>query len=252
MAQNIKKLQVVFPAGKVLFDEGERTKEMFILLKGCVEVYKGGNLLASINASGSFIGEMATLLNAPRTAMVKTKEKSVMLKVEPEDVDVLFKVTPELGYNLSKSLAERLVMMTEKAMSMKSGSAGAPEKPDAQQTETKETLSKDQISNAEKEMKDEKEAPQSMEDIVQFLTRTEVHKDVMRYYFNFIGSTQPLSQIIDSLLCPEMLVKLILAEYKKSGFIKVEGDTVEYLFVEEAQDIIENWIFQHGLFRFAS
>ena len=34
MAKNIKKLQVVIPENTVLFDEGDTSKEMYILLKG--------------------------------------------------------------------------------------------------------------------------------------------------------------------------------------------------------------------------
>lgn len=243
MGKNINKLQVVVPAGEVLFDEGETTKEMYILLKGCVEVVKGDAVVAYINASGSFIGEMATLLDAPRTAMVRTKDKSVMLKVMPEDVDVLFKVTPELGYNLSKSLAERLAIMTEKAMAA-GGAAPAKEEED-------EKASKEEIAEAEKEMEEEKEVPESEEDIVKFLTRTEVHKDVFRYYFNHLGETENMQKIIDGLLCPDMLIKLILAEYQKCELVQVGEGSIEYLFNEKLHEQAEEWVFSNGLFRHA-
>jgi CRP/FNR family transcriptional regulator, cyclic AMP receptor protein len=247
MSQNIKKLQVVIPEKTVLFDEGDSTKEMYILLKGEVEVLKNEKPLAVINANGSFIGEMATLLDAPRTAKIQTTTKSVFLKVEPEDVDVLFKVTPELGYSLSKSLAERLAMMTEKVVEANALSGGGPRAVGSEPDEEK--LDQGQIAEAEQEMEKEKGLPSNPAERINFLTRTEVHKDVMRYYFNHIGEKVEVNDIIADLGCPDMLVKIILAEFKKSSLIAIEEGVVEFKFIKEANMMIENWVFDHGLFR---
>lgn len=246
MAKNIKKLQVVLEEGKVIFDEGEQTKEMYILLKGEVEILKGVKSIAKINASGSFIGEMATLLDAPRTAKVVTTQKSVMLKVEPDDVDVLFKVTPELGYSLSKSLAERLAIMTEKVMEANALSGAS------QNTQEENKISKEEISAAEKEMEKEQAAPESLEDKINFLSRTEVHKDVMRYYFNHIGQEVEITDLIQTLECPDILVKLILAEFRGAELVKVGEGRVSFLFSEQSLPIVEQWVFSNGLFRSAS
>jgi CRP-like cAMP-binding protein len=246
MADNIKKLQVVIPEKTVLFDEGDKTKEMYILLKGEVEVLKNDKALALINANGSFIGEMATLLDAPRTAKIQTTQKSVFLKVEPEDVDVLFKVTPELGYSLSKSLAERLAIMTEKVVEASALSGGAVS---VGSEPSKEKLDQGDIAAAEEEMETEKGMPNSPADRIGFLTRTEVHKDIMRYYFNHLGEKISVSDLITDLGCPDMLVKIILAEFKKSSLIAIEDSVVEFLFIKEANAMIENWVFDNNLFR---
>jgi CRP-like cAMP-binding protein len=247
MADNIKKLQVVIPEKTVLFDEGDKTKEMYILLKGEVEVLKNEKPLAIINANGSFIGEMATLLDAPRTAKIATTKKSVFLKVEPEDVDVLFKVTPELGYSLSKSLAERLAIMTDKVAQASALSGGGPQAVGSEPP--KDKVDQGEIAAAEQEMEAEKALPNSPEERITFLTRTEVHKDVMRYYFNHLGEKIDVNDIITDLGCPDMLVKIILAEYKKSNLIVIEGGIVEFLFIKEANPMIENWVFDNNLFR---
>jgi len=249
MADSIKKLQVVIPEKTVLFDEGESTKEMYILLKGEVEVLKNDKALAVINANGSFIGEMATLLDAPRTAKIQTTIKSVFLKVEPEDVDVLFKVTPELGYSLSKSLAERLAIMTDKVVEA-SALSGGPVAVGSSAPDDK--LDQGQIAEAENEMEKEKGLPSNPAERISFLTRTEVHKDIMRYYFNQIAEKIDVNDIISDLGCPDMLVKIILAEFKKSGLIAIEDGIVEFKFVKEANMMIENWVFNNGLFRSVS
>jgi signal-transduction protein with cAMP-binding, CBS, and nucleotidyltransferase domain len=236
---NIKKLQVVFPEGKVLFDEGDTSKEMYILLKGEVHILKNDTMLAKINANGSFIGEMATLLNAPRTAKVVTSQKSVFLKVEPEEVDVLFKVTPELGYSLSKSLAERLAIMTEKVSSMATGSV------QEEQEDSDKITSKD-LTDAEKAVK-EGGAPKGPD--LAFLTRTEVHKEVFRYWFNHLEHQISVEEIISDLSFPDTLVKLILREYQTAKLIKVTDGVVKINYIDDFQSKAEDWVFKNGLFR---
>jgi CRP-like cAMP-binding protein len=243
--KNIKKLQVVFPAGKVLFDEGETTKEMYILLKGAMDVLKGETKIATINGNGSFIGEMATLLNAPRTAKVVTAEKSVLLKVEPEDVDVLFKVTPELGYSLSKSLAERLAIMTEKVSKV---AAGALAGGGAEEEEDSNAINSEDLQEAEKAAKEDS-APSGPN--VDFLTRTEVHKDVFRFWFNHLEMKISVEDVISELEFPDTLVKLILRELKQAELISIDEGVVHFMYVETFQSEAEDWIFSNGLFRAA-
>lgn len=247
MAKNIKKLQVVVPGGEVLFDEGQQTKEMYILLRGEVEVLKDGNFLAKINANGSFIGEMATLLDAPRTAMVKTTVKSVFLKVEPEDVDVLFKVTPELGYNLSKSLAERLAIMTDKVADMQKN--GVPESDE----EPSDKLSHDDVNAAQSEMDKGDEMPDGgWKEKLDFLTRTEVHKDVFRYWFNQVGNEKQLENVLEDFECPPTLLKLILVEFRTAELMTIDDGVVNLLFIDEFQPMAEDWVLDNGLFRSVS
>ena len=248
MAKSIQKLQVVVPGGETLFDEGHSSKEMYILLRGEVEVLKDGNFLAKINANGSFIGEMATLLDAPRTAMVRTTVKSVFLKVEPEDVDVLFKVTPELGYNLSKSLAERLAIMTDQVATLSKGGPLLP-----QEDEPSDKLSPSDIADADAAMEKEEDVPDGgWSTKLEFLTRTEVHKDVFRYWFNNVSVEKSLESVLDDFECPPTLLKLILVEFRKAELMTIEDGTVNILFIEEFQSMAEDWVLDHGLFRSAS
>jgi CRP-like cAMP-binding protein len=239
---NIKQLKVVFQKGHTLFEEGDCSKEMYILLKGGVEVSKSGRTIANIKEEGSFIGEMATLLDAPRSAKVITSEHSVFLKVEPKDVDILFKVTPELGYSLSKSLAQRLTIATENLS--KASQSGSDEAPD----EKERSITEQDIEVAEKSSRED-EAPNSAN--LSFLTRTEVHKDVFRYWFNHLEMTICLEQVITDLDFTDTLIKLILRELQTAKLIKVNDGKVHFLFEETFQSQAEDWIFTNGLFRSA-
>ncbi|HLA28023.1 MAG TPA: YhjD/YihY/BrkB family envelope integrity protein [Syntrophales bacterium] len=68
-----------YPAGSYLFREDDSGNDMFLILNGrvCIEKNAGqvSKVLAEIG-SGSYIGEMAALINAPRTASAYAMEDS--------------------------------------------------------------------------------------------------------------------------------------------------------------------------------
>src|SRR5258707_14453403 len=61
--------EIDLPAGKVLIREGDRGREFFVIISGEVEVRRKGRRVATMGA-GSFVGEMALLSKAPRSATV--------------------------------------------------------------------------------------------------------------------------------------------------------------------------------------
>ncbi len=247
---DFKQLQCAFPPDTVLFKEEDTTREMYILLAGEVVVTKEGTELARISESGSFLGEMATLLNASRTATVTTTKKSVCLKILPENIDTLFKVTPELGYKLSKTLAQRLAGVTEKLthLSHEQGD-GAPNQA-TPAVKKQEKLSSKEVQASQAQVA-AGETPEGTDPAsrVAFLTRTEVHKDVLRYYFNYIGHKISFAKIIEDLDFPDTLCKLILKEFSTEKLISIAGDQITLEFSQELNAPIEEWIFAHGLFR---
>jgi len=56
-----------FEPGEVIFEEDSRGREMFYILSGAVRILKKGKLLREMSA-GDYFGEMAMLIQAPRTA----------------------------------------------------------------------------------------------------------------------------------------------------------------------------------------
>ena len=53
--------------GEVIFEEDSLGREMFYILSGSVQILKKGHLLGEM-VSGEYFGEMAMLIQAPRTA----------------------------------------------------------------------------------------------------------------------------------------------------------------------------------------
>lgn len=108
-----------FDAGTILFNEGDETKEMYVLVKGEVGVYKGDQLVAKINTPGSFFGEMSCLLSFKRTATIKVEEESVMCVVAGESLLVTAKMHPSILISLCKSLATKLNDTTEELIGLR-------------------------------------------------------------------------------------------------------------------------------------
>jgi CRP/FNR family cyclic AMP-dependent transcriptional regulator len=86
-----------FKAGEVVFEEGSKGREIFIVQEGTFAVYKnspsGEVLLAQIE-KGGVIGEMSLLDNLPRSATVKAVVPSTLLVINPLTFFIALKTVP--------------------------------------------------------------------------------------------------------------------------------------------------------------
>ncbi len=106
-----QKFGMIFPAGTVLFEEGQPCSGMYIIQKGRVRLYKkAGQKKVTIDLleSGDFFGEMACLLGQPRSINAVVEEESQILVVESEILDELFREKKGLGLKVLGNLASRL------------------------------------------------------------------------------------------------------------------------------------------------
>lgn len=98
--------QVDFRAGKVLIEEGDRGREFFVIVDGQVDVRRKGRKVATLGP-GDFIGEMALLSKAPRTATVTAVTAiDVMVIGDRAFLDLLNRM-PDLWLKVARALAER-------------------------------------------------------------------------------------------------------------------------------------------------
>ncbi len=100
-----------FSAGEVLFREGERGEEMYVIQSGLVRIVKrvGGEYrsLATLGR-GEFIGEMAILNGRPRTATALVLEDAKCLIIDAATLEQMLKDNTEIALRLVKKLAQRL------------------------------------------------------------------------------------------------------------------------------------------------
>lgn len=93
---------------EVLFYEQDDSDDIYILLKGKLEVLKSGRFIADIINEEEFVGEMSSILSMPRTATIRAKEPSVLLRIKSNKFLQFLKEAPEFSLELAYSLAQRL------------------------------------------------------------------------------------------------------------------------------------------------
>ncbi|GAB4331313.1 MAG: hypothetical protein Kow0099_02590 [Candidatus Abyssubacteria bacterium] len=110
-SEKLKTLQKRYLPDVTIFNEGETTSEMYILLKGKVEILKNNKRIAVVEEEGSYLGELSTLLGLPRTATVRTLASCTFVVVSADRVTDFFTSSPALSLKLARMLADRLAKM---------------------------------------------------------------------------------------------------------------------------------------------
>ncbi len=106
-----RKFGQLFPAGSVLFREGEPCQGMFFIQKGKVRLFKKAadkEITIDILGEGDFFGEMACLMGQPRSLNAVVEEESQVLVVDPELLENLFRGNTGMGLKVVGNLAGRL------------------------------------------------------------------------------------------------------------------------------------------------
>ena len=106
-----------FSAGDYLLAEGIKSKTVFILIEGKVEVVKDNFQINKLSQPGSIFGEMSVLLDIPHMANVKALTNTSVYVIE-NGKDFL-KSNSEITFYLAKILAQRLNGVTSYLMDIK-------------------------------------------------------------------------------------------------------------------------------------
>jgi serine phosphatase RsbU (regulator of sigma subunit) len=105
--------EVEFPAGRLLFREGDPGDRLYVILDGEVEVVKAlgtsDERTLAIRRAGEFFGEMSLFDPAGlRTASVRTRTSLRLLEMERPDFDVLVHHFPAVACEMIRVLSLRL------------------------------------------------------------------------------------------------------------------------------------------------
>jgi CRP/FNR family cyclic AMP-dependent transcriptional regulator len=93
--------------GKELTKEGGRGREFFVLLEGSADVKRKRRKVGTLGA-GDFLGEIALVTKAPRTATVTTTSPVRALVVTEQNFRGLLEKSPSVQIKVLEALAERL------------------------------------------------------------------------------------------------------------------------------------------------
>lgn len=99
--------QVELPDGTVLIREGDPGRDFFALVDGSVDVRKKDRRIRQLGA-GEFVGEIALLTDAPRTATVLATSPVSALRVTRQGFTTLLDASPSMRKKVLKALADRL------------------------------------------------------------------------------------------------------------------------------------------------
>lgn len=103
---------VAVPAGQLLFEQGEPSDALYILVTGSLGVYavdgEGGENLIAMIRPGETVGEMGVVACVPRMATVRAIRDSELLTFSKARFDYFVRRRPEMMQGISRILVNRL------------------------------------------------------------------------------------------------------------------------------------------------
>jgi len=102
----------LYPAGHVVFREGEAGDNMYALLDGSVDLVIHGKTVETVKPGGVF-GEMALVEDKPRIANAIVRSAAKLVAVDRKRFMFLVQQNPYFALQLMGVMAERLRRMDE-------------------------------------------------------------------------------------------------------------------------------------------
>ena len=101
-----------YPTDTILFNEGDCTTSLYIILSGSVRAVSidrsGQQIVHNTFKSGDYFGEMSFIDGRPRSARVETVEPSRILIIPREKMREIFCSNPDISFNIMKGLTRKL------------------------------------------------------------------------------------------------------------------------------------------------
>ena len=119
-----------FPAGKVLFREGDAGEDMYIIQSGRVAIKKrtGANkdVTLAVLEKGDFFGEMAVLERMPRSATAEMAEAGDLIVISGDTFGDMIKSNPEIAFRMLRKYSIRLREMVKQIETLGKQMAESP------------------------------------------------------------------------------------------------------------------------------
>ncbi|MNL11821.1 Anaerobic regulatory protein [compost metagenome] len=107
--------------GEILFREGDLCREMYIVQKGTLEIFKtvdGKKVVLATIERGSMAGEMSLLESLPRSASARAVGDTTLLVFELGGFLLKIRRDPTFAFELMKHLSSRIRQTNEKLMAL--------------------------------------------------------------------------------------------------------------------------------------
>jgi len=98
---------VRYGPGETIFTEGDAGDQMFSVLKGTANLWKGGRIIATVTA-GQYFGVVSFLLATPRIAVAVAQDDVELVMITRQNITNLMNESPEFILAMLKETAMRL------------------------------------------------------------------------------------------------------------------------------------------------
>jgi HEAT repeat protein len=108
--------EVWYPQDTVVFRQGEEGNLMLVIVEGELDVLHRVNDSEQVlvrRGPGDFVGEMAVIESAPRSATLRTRSEVRVLAIDGETFKGILRERPEVSFAVLRNLSRRLREMTE-------------------------------------------------------------------------------------------------------------------------------------------
>jgi PAS domain S-box-containing protein len=123
----LAKYIITFTSGQTIFLEGDDSQDLYILVSGQVEIFKGDMKIRDITQEGSIFGEISFFLGDRRTASVKAKTKVEVICIPKEEIVLFLKQCPKAQPEIIRHLSLRLNEATQMLYGLKEVSNQLPD-----------------------------------------------------------------------------------------------------------------------------
>ncbi|MGJ8638277.1 MAG: Crp/Fnr family transcriptional regulator [Opitutaceae bacterium] len=103
-----------YSPGALIIRKGEEANCFYVLNKGAVEISLDKTLLNVVMYPGSILGEVAFASGDLRTANIRARSETEVIKYECESLEALITEHPDIAKKVIETLASRLTRTTAK------------------------------------------------------------------------------------------------------------------------------------------
>ena len=106
--------EVLYPKGSLIFEEGQPTDGLYIIIRGQVALVKDGADVVTLGEEEA-LGAWDLFEAEPRVTSARTTDETLLLRVDREDFYDLLLDYPELGQSILKAFVRRLRKLVKTA-----------------------------------------------------------------------------------------------------------------------------------------
>ena len=100
-----------YPQNTTIFQQGDEGHMMFVIVEGHVQVVRntdGKDQIWAERGPGDFVGEMAIIESAPRSATLRTQSEVRILAIDDETFKGILRERPDVSFAVMRSISRRL------------------------------------------------------------------------------------------------------------------------------------------------